>query len=81
MCIAPPLSTLLLALFFTYGHAYIAINEKWPDADYTKWLAVGWALLFVGAVFSSPPKLTFVSAAANLNTVADCVGGDGCRAN
>ncbi|HUM24797.1 MAG TPA: hypothetical protein PKN81_01075 [Anaerolineales bacterium] len=65
------LTTLLLALFFTYGHAYIAVDEKWPDAGYAQWLAVVWAILLVLAVFwATRPKWTFVSAAANLNTVA-----------
>ncbi len=65
------LTTLLLALFFTYGHAYIAIDEKWPEAGYTKWLAIGWAVLFVGMVFwATRPRLNFVSSAATLNTVA-----------
>ena len=65
------LTTLLLALFFTYGHAYIAIDEKWPDTDYTKWLAVGWGVLFVVAIFwATRPKLNFVSSAATLNTMA-----------
>ncbi len=65
------LTTLLLTLFFTYGHAYIAVDEKWPDADYAKWLALVWVVLFVLAIFwATRPKWTFVSAAANLNTVA-----------
>ena len=44
------LATLWLALFFTFGHAYIAIQEKYPDANYTTWLAVGWGVLFVLAL-------------------------------
>jgi hypothetical protein len=65
------LTTLLLALFFTYGHAYMAIQKEWPDADYTIWLGIAWAILFVVfIVWASRPKLTFVSAAATFNTVA-----------
>lgn len=65
------LTTLLLVLFFAYGHAYIAIDAQWPDKGYTLWLAVGWGVLFVLFIFwVTRPKLTFVSSAAALNTVA-----------
>lgn len=65
------LTTLLLALFFTYGHAYIYIDQKFPDANYTIWLAVGWIILFFLVFFwTARPKLIFVSSAATLNTVA-----------
>ena len=65
------LTTLLLALFFTFGHAYIAIQEKYPDANYTNWLAVGWGVLFVLAlVWATRPKLTFISSASTINTIA-----------
>ena len=65
------LTTLWLALFFSYGHVYIYLEEKYPDSKYTLWLAVGWIVLFVIALFwATRPKLTFVSAAATLNTVA-----------
>ncbi len=65
------LTTLLLALFFAYGHAYIAIDEKHPESNYTLWLAIGWIVLFVLAIFwATRPKLTFVSSASTLNTVA-----------
>ncbi|MCC7119776.1 MAG: hypothetical protein IT310_14720 [Anaerolineales bacterium] len=65
------LTSLLLALFFTYGHAYIALAEEFPDAHYAIWLNLGWAAL--GLVFicwASRPQLTFVSATPTLNTVA-----------
>ena len=65
------LAALWLALFFSYGHAYIYIDEKYPDAHYTRWLAIGWILLFALALFwVTRPKLTFISAASTLNTVA-----------
>lgn len=65
------LTALLLALFFTYGHAYMAIQEQWPDADYTPWLSITWIILFVLFIFwVTRPTLTFVSAAAIFNTVA-----------
>ena len=65
------LTTLWLALFFSFGHAYIYIDGKYPKSNYTTWLAVGWIILFVlAAVWASRPKLTFVSSASTLNMVA-----------
>jgi hypothetical protein len=61
----------LLALFFTYGHAYIYIDEKYPKSNYTTWLAAGWIVLFLLAIlWTTRPKLTFISSASTLNTVA-----------
>jgi hypothetical protein len=65
------LTALWLALFFSYGHIYIYLDEKYPDANYTTWLVVGWAILFLLAiVWAALPRLTFVSATATLNTIA-----------
>ena len=65
------LSALWLALFFSYGHLYIYIDEKYPDSNYMTWLAAGWVLLFILTLFwVTRPRLTFVSAAGTLNTVA-----------
>jgi hypothetical protein len=65
------LSALWLALFFSYGHIYIYLDEKYPDANYTTWLAIGWGILFLLAVlWAALPHLTFVSATATLNTIA-----------
>jgi hypothetical protein len=65
------LSALWLSLFFSYGHAYIAIDEKYPESNYTLWLALGWIILFALALFwATRPKLTFVSSVSALNTVA-----------
>ena len=64
-------TTLLLVLFFTYGHAYMAIEDQYPDMGYTKWLAMGWIVLFHAAIFwATRPKLTFVGSASTLNTMA-----------
>jgi hypothetical protein len=47
------------------------IDEKYPDSNYTLWLAVGWIMLFVfSLLWASRPKWSFVSAAPTLNTVA-----------
>ena len=65
------LSSLWLALFFSFGHAYIYIDEKFPKSNYTLWLAIGWVILFVLAlIWATRPKLTFASSASTLNTVA-----------
>ena len=65
------LTALWLALFFSYGHIYIYLDEKYPESNYTTWLTVGWMLLFLLAfVWAAFPRLTFVSAAPTLNTVA-----------
>jgi len=65
------LTALWLALFFSYGHLYIYIDEKYPESNYTAWLAAAWILLFILTLFwVTRPRLTFVSAAVTLNTVA-----------
>jgi len=65
------LTALWLALFFTFGHVYIYVDKKFPEANYTLWLAIGWIILFALALFwATRPKLTFVSSASTLNTVA-----------
>jgi hypothetical protein len=65
------LAALWLALFFSFGHAYIAIDEKYPDFNYTLWLAIGWILLFIlTLVWVTRPRFTFASAALTLNVVA-----------
>ena len=65
------LTALWLALFFSYGHLYIYIDEKYPESNYTAWLAAAWILFFILTLFwVTRPRLTFVSAAVTLNTVA-----------
>ncbi|MDP2776344.1 MAG: hypothetical protein Q8O48_01770, partial [Anaerolineales bacterium] len=65
------LTALWLALFFTFGHAYIAIDEKYPESNYTLWLAVGWIALFMLALaWVLRSQSTFVSSTATCNTIA-----------
>jgi len=65
------LATLWLALFFSYGHVYITIDEKYPDSNYTLWLAVAWIILFLlTLVWVTRPRLTFASSTVTLNVVA-----------
>ncbi|MDQ2693450.1 MAG: hypothetical protein M3Y68_15540, partial [Chloroflexota bacterium] len=65
------LSACWLALFFSYGHIHIYLEEKYPDANYELWLAAGWIGLFLVTLFwATRPKLTFASSTPTLNTVA-----------
>jgi hypothetical protein len=65
------LTALWLALFFSYGHAYIYIDEKYPDTGYKSWMLLGWGILFLlSIIWVTRPKLTFASSASTLNTVA-----------
>jgi hypothetical protein len=65
------LASLFLALFFTFGHAYIYINGKFPDTGYARWLIAVWVILFALSIFwVTRPKLTFISAASIMNTMA-----------
>jgi hypothetical protein len=65
------LTALWLALFFSFGHAYISIGEKYPKSNYTTWLAIGWIILFIlTLIWVIRPKLIFASSASTLNTVA-----------
>ncbi len=64
------LSLLWMILFFSYGHAYNLIGEKYPDFNLTPWLLAGWAALALIAVWwATRPKLGFASAAASLNWI------------
>lgn len=65
------LTSLWLILFFSFGHIYIAIDTKYPDAGYTSWLGAVWVLLFVAALFwVLRSKSTFAAAASTFNTIA-----------
>lgn len=65
------LTSLWLALFFSFGHIYIAIDEKYPDANYTLWLVIGWIVLFVAVlVWVLRSNSTFAGATSTVNTIA-----------
>ena len=65
------LTSLWLVLFFSFGHLYIAIDEKYPDVSYTSWLGAVWVVLFVAALFwVARSKSTFAAAASTFNTIA-----------
>jgi len=65
------LTTLWLALFFSFGHAHIYIDKKYPDANYESWLILVWGILLsLTLIWVARPKLTFASSASTLNTMA-----------
>lgn len=65
------LTSLWLALFFSFGHIYIALDTKYPDVSYTSWLGVVWIVLFAASLFwIVRSKSTFAAAASTLNTIA-----------
>ncbi|HZJ22353.1 MAG TPA: sulfatase-like hydrolase/transferase [Anaerolineales bacterium] len=62
------LSTLWMALIFSYGHIHILLTEKLKDFDFTPWLLLAWFVLAIlAAVWASkkPP-----SSALALNVIA-----------
>src|SRR5258706_10273415 len=68
------LTTLLLALFFSYGHVYIYIDESYPDSNYTFWLAIGWIVLFVLAIFwATRPRLRSEEHTSELQSLTNLV--------
>jgi hypothetical protein len=62
------LSSLWMALFFSYGHVHILLTEKLKDFEFETWLLIGWAVLAllaaVWAVKKSP------SSPLTLNVIA-----------
>jgi len=44
------LSTLWMALFFSYGHVHITLTKEWKDVDFERWLLIAWAVLALLAV-------------------------------
>ncbi|MGE5249720.1 MAG: sulfatase-like hydrolase/transferase [Bacteroidota bacterium] len=62
---------LLLLLFFSYGHVYDLIEEKFPDFKLTPWLLGAWVILaLLGIWWTTRRRLTFASSAMSLNVVA-----------
>lgn len=65
------LTTLWLALFFSYGHVYMAVDKRYPNSGDLFWLGIVWIVLFALALlWVRRSGLTFVSSAAALNTAA-----------
>ncbi|MCJ7435088.1 MAG: LTA synthase family protein, partial [Anaerolineales bacterium] len=61
------LLTLLLALFFSYGHLYIVLAEKYPDFNLSPWMLIAWTDLAVGALFWAWKQ---TPSASGLNVIA-----------
>ena len=62
------LSTLWMALFFSYGHIHILLTEKLKDFNFTPWLLLAWLVLAIlAAVWAirKPPSSAFA-----LNVIA-----------
>jgi hypothetical protein len=65
------LSTLWMALFFSYGHIHILLVEKWEDVNFTPYLLIGWLILaLVFFIWATRPRFTFRDAALPLNVIA-----------
>lgn len=64
------LSTLWMALFFSYGHIYITLLEKWEEFDPAPYMLIGWLVLFVlFAIWATRPHITFRESALPLNVI------------
>src|SRR6266498_152910 len=65
------LSTLWMALFFSYGHIYIKLLEKWDKINFTPYLLIGWLILAVlFYVWVTRPRLGFRDTVLALNVVS-----------
>ena len=60
------LSTLLMILFFSYGHVHILLTEKLEDFDFTPWLLVAWLVLAILAAVWAIRKPPSVAMALNV---------------
>lgn len=67
------LTTLYLALFFSYGHVYMMLvgNKKWEKVNFTPFLLVAWLVLAIlFTVWSTRPRFAFRDAVLALNVVS-----------
>jgi hypothetical protein len=65
------LTTLWLALFFSYGHIYMLLTEKWEKVNWTPYLLVAWlALAVLFYLWATRPRFTFRDAVLALNVVS-----------
>ena len=62
------LSTLWMALFFSYGHVFITLTEKFSDVDFESWLLLAWLILFLLAILWAVKRSP--SSPAALNVIA-----------
>src|SRR5215216_2271979 len=65
------LTTLLLALFFSYGHVYDLLLEKWEKVKFDPYLLTAWLILAIlFCVWATRPRFTFRDAVLALNVVS-----------
>lgn len=64
------LSTLWMALFFSYGHIYLTLLEEWEDVNYTPYMLAAWLILFIlFYLWATRPRFTFRESALPLNVI------------
>ncbi len=65
------LSTLWIALFFSYGHVYMTLIEKWAKVNFTPYLLSAWLILAIlFAVWATRPRFLFKDTVLALNVVS-----------
>lgn len=65
------LATLWMALFFSYGHVYMKLLEKWEDINFTPYLLMTWLVLAIlFAYWATRPRFEFRNAVLALNVVS-----------
>lgn len=65
------LSTLWLVLFFSYGHIFMILAEKWEDASFMPWLPAVWlSLAVLFTIWATRPRWGFRDAALPLNVIS-----------
>lgn len=65
------LTTLWLALFFSYGHIYMMLVAQWEEINFTPYMLIAWtiaAILF--AVWVTRPRFAFKETVLALNVVS-----------
>jgi hypothetical protein len=80
------LASLWIVLFFSYGHTYILLTEKFANASLNPWLLIGWLLLAVAAFFwarrraPSPGALNLISLGLVITSISQINWGPGVQA-
>jgi len=65
------LTTLLLVLFFSYGHVYDLLLEKWPKVHFAAYLLAAWLVLaIVFSIWATRPRFAFKDTVLALNVVS-----------
>lgn len=65
------LTTLWLALFFSYGHIYLLLIDRWEEVNFMPWMLALWLTLAVSSVvWATRPRSSFVGVTLPLNVIA-----------